>query len=215
MGKEVTFRHIREFFEGYSIIDVGGGDHKKLPHADVILDIEASENNIRWDINNRPWPIEDKQFDISFSTHTLEDIRDPIGAVSELKRISKAGVIKCPMRLYEMASGKCAHHHWLVDIYKGSLRFTFVNKICYEQEIIDKYIEVDEKIGQVDKAIHYFWNENKPLRAFENYVYFKDDVEKHCRQDHYQYLKRVMNSFLTERSSGSIIKWMEETIELL
>jgi len=51
---------------------------------------------------------------------------------SELMRVSKAGYIEVPSKLYEMTfnleakglSGAC-HHRWLIDVFENKIRFTF------------------------------------------------------------------------------------------
>lgn len=93
----------------------------------------SKERYVQHDICDRkPWPFADKQFDYSFCSHVLEDIRDPVWVCSELIRVSKAGYIEIPSRLYETTFGieagglaGAAHHRWLVDLADGKLRFTF------------------------------------------------------------------------------------------
>lgn len=93
----------------------------------------SEERYVMHDICQRePWPFKDKQFDYSFCSHLLEDIRDPIWVCSELIRVSKAGYIEIPSRLYETTFGieardlaGASHHRWLVDLMDGKLRFTF------------------------------------------------------------------------------------------
>ena len=133
-----------------TVLDVGGAA-APFSRADYIIDIvpfeEVSwqqkrgdgkprvtrETYVEHDICARkPWPFDDKQFDYVFCSHVLEDIRDPIWVCSELIRVSKAGYIEVPSRLYETTfnleakglAGAC-HHRWLVDIYEKKLRFTF------------------------------------------------------------------------------------------
>ncbi len=76
-----------------------------------------------------PWPFADDQFDFVICSHTLEDIRDPIGVCAELQRVARAGYVETPSRLEEQSFGVhgpwvgWSHHRWLVDITDGDLRF--------------------------------------------------------------------------------------------
>src|ERR1041385_281982 len=70
--------------------------------------------------DKEPWPFEDKFFDFSICSHTLEDIRDPLYVCSELIRVSKRGYIEVPSRAIESTRGQenkrfagLSHHRWL------------------------------------------------------------------------------------------------------
>lgn len=93
----------------------------------------SSENYIQFDVCSREkWPFPDKFFDFSICSHLLEDVRDPLWVCSELIRVSKAGYIETPSRLYETSFGievkglaGASHHHWIVEVVNDCLRFTF------------------------------------------------------------------------------------------
>jgi hypothetical protein len=159
------------------VIDVGGAS-APFKRANTIIDFvpfEAvnfsqakgpgaiqfnKENYFSHDICGRePWPFKDKQFDFSICSHVLEDIRDPLWVCSEIIRISKAGYLEVPSRLYETAFGLevknlagATHHRWIVDLDSNkSLRFTFKymhvhsgvlnkNKERYTKENRDMYL---------------------------------------------------------------------------
>ena len=96
---------------------------------------------IRRDICDRePWPFEDNQFDFVICSHTLEDIRDPIYACSEIIRVGKAGYIEVPSRLEEQSYGfqgpwvGWGHHHWLIDVSDGRIEFVFKHHILHGRE---------------------------------------------------------------------------------
>jgi len=136
--------------DDYLVLDIGGGAGP-YQRADYIVDVinydEIAWGNLRGegkprvtpetfvqlDICSREsWPFKDKQFDYVVCSHVLEDIRDPLWVCSELMRVSKAGYIEVPSKLYEMTfnleaknlAGAC-HHRWLIDIHQNKLRFTF------------------------------------------------------------------------------------------
>ena len=77
-----------------------------------------------------PWPFSDKQFDFVICSHTLEDIRDPLWACSEIIRVGKAGYIEVPSRAFETTRGVerrnmagLSHHRWLIDISGDEICF--------------------------------------------------------------------------------------------
>jgi hypothetical protein len=77
-----------------------------------------------------PWPFGDKQFDFVICSHTLEDVRDPLGVCAELVRVGKAGYIEVPSRAFESTLGMerphmagLSHHRWLIDIDGSEIRF--------------------------------------------------------------------------------------------
>lgn len=134
----------------FKVLDVGGAS-SPFKRANYIIDIVPFEQintdqqrgsgtalftkdtYVQHDICARtPWPFPDKFFDYSFCSHVLEDIRDPLWVCSEIMRVSKAGYIEIPSRLFETtfnleAKGLCGatHHRWLIDLFEGKLRFTF------------------------------------------------------------------------------------------
>lgn len=132
------------------VLDVGGGV-APFGRADWVIDYipfsEVRFDKIKYDTSLRltketyvqhdicsrePWPFKNKQFDYCICSHTLEDIRDPLWVCSEIIRVSKAGYIEVPSRLYETTFGVemkglagNSHHHWVIDIIDDTLRFTF------------------------------------------------------------------------------------------
>jgi len=134
------------------VLDVGGW-HAPLNRADYLLDIMPYESRNRegailkevWpnerftketylqgDICSRPWPFHDKQFDFVLCSHTLEDLRDPIGVCEELVRVARAGYIEVPSRVLESTRGVerpfytgYYHHRWLCEYENQQLTFMF------------------------------------------------------------------------------------------
>jgi hypothetical protein len=137
------------------VLDVGGWASSD-PRADWVIDIGSWETrgyyNARlgdgsstdservtkdtWigrDISDRePWPFADGMFDYVICSHTLEDIRDPVGVCSEIARVGKAGYIETPGAAIEVTRGIesplwCGwhHHRWLVSERNGGLAFLF------------------------------------------------------------------------------------------
>lgn len=91
----------------------------------------TKETWIQRDIcDRRPWPFKDKQFDFVICSHTLEDIRDPIGVCDEIMRVGKRGYIEIPSREWESCRGLehhkivgLSHHRWLIEVEESQIRF--------------------------------------------------------------------------------------------
>ena len=89
------------------------------------------ETWVQRDICGRePWPFRDKEFDFVVCSHTLEDLRDPLGVCSEIVRVGKAGYIEVPSRIFESTAGVerehqagLSHHRWLIEIRESRLLF--------------------------------------------------------------------------------------------
>jgi len=163
------------------VIDVGGGTascnranyiidilpygqrNKKTGWGEGIIPRFSEKTWIVRDIcNKEPWPFPDKYFDFSICSHTLEDIRDPIWVCSELIRISKAGLIEVPSRLYETSYGiegrkiaGAAHHRWIIDMEDNTLRFTFKTSWTHLPWIANK-----ESPRGEDRFLRLIWKEN-------------------------------------------------------
>jgi hypothetical protein len=131
------------------MLDVGGWA-KPYPRADWVVDLlpyetrglygaESAEPErftadtwVQLDICDRdPWPFEDDFFDFAVISHTLEDIRDPVGVCRELSRVAKAGYVEVPAPVEELTWGVhgpwvgWTHHHWITELAAGELVFTF------------------------------------------------------------------------------------------
>ncbi len=87
-----------------SILEFGSGNGFQLPHLNKIGDVIASDiyfdNNIKemkdiyfikWDIANAP--LKDNLFDLIYSNHVIEHLKNLQDAFSELKRIGKSNCI--------------------------------------------------------------------------------------------------------------------------
>ncbi|MGD0993327.1 MAG: methyltransferase domain-containing protein [Gemmatimonadales bacterium] len=89
------------------------------------------ETWVQRDICDRsPWPFADKQFDFAVCSHTLEDLRDPVGVCDELQRVARRGYIEVPSREWESCRGLerprqagLSHHRWLVEIRGSTVSF--------------------------------------------------------------------------------------------
>ena len=78
-------------------------------------------------------PFPDGYFSFSTCSHTLEDLVDPFPLLIELQRVSRAGCLVTPSRLYEQTAGirdrmtsrrGHPHHHWILDTVEGKPQFS-------------------------------------------------------------------------------------------
>lgn len=132
-----------------------GGDVERFTSATwVRRDICARE----------PWPFADKQFDFSICSHTLEDVRDPLGVCSELVRVSKAGYIEVPSRLWETCRGVehprmagLSHHRWLVEARGNHLQFTPKFHSIHSEFERSLPASFAKRLSIADSIVRFFW----------------------------------------------------------
>jgi hypothetical protein len=175
--------------DNFVVLDVGGAA-SPTKRANYVIDY-ATFNEIAWDLakgggdvmfskdsyiqhdicSREKWPFEDKQFDYSICSHVLEDIRDPIWVCSEIIRVSKAGYIEIPARIYEQKFGieakkftGASHHRWLIDLFENKLRFTFKNFYVHSK-VLNKNRRLPKKS---DLFLRLKWSNN--FEYYENYL---------------------------------------------
>ena len=179
-------------------------------------------------------PFDDKYFDFSICSHTLEDLIEPLGLIRELMRVSQAGYIEVPSRFYEQTIGikdrsssviGHSHHQWIIDKEENTLVF------CKKQDSLigDSYaipLELYEKNAKdnSDVAITYlFW-----VNQFEvNFEFGSVAINKarEFRQSlptswqgviHDKVLRagRRTRNFILKQNKISTDKWWKEIVEL-
>lgn len=115
-----------------------------------------------------PWPFEDKFFDFSICSHTLEDIRDPLFVCSELIRVSKMGYIEVPSRVYETCRGiepgsdivGLSHHRWLIEIAGSHIQFTMKYHMIHAHPNLSFHHTVARKLTKQDTITCLFWDDS-------------------------------------------------------
>ena len=110
--------------------------------------------------SRKPFPFDDKFFDFTTCTQTLEDIRDPIWVLEEISRISKAGYIDTPSIRYERSSvaskyfAGAPHHRWFVNLDEDNkvrffLKYAFVHAPFLRLPLAKNFSE---------KTMNFIWN---------------------------------------------------------
>ena len=125
----------------------------------------SSATWVQRDICSRePWPFTDKQFDFSICSHTLEDVRDPLGVCEELIRVSKAGYIEVPSRLLETCRGQehprmagLSHHRWLVEAVGNHLQFTPKYGLMHVDFDLSLPAAFARRIAPAQTIVRFFW----------------------------------------------------------
>tara|TARA_B110000003_G_scaffold229975_1_gene231945 strand:- start:143 stop:910 length:768 start_codon:yes stop_codon:yes gene_type:complete len=194
------------------VLDVGGGKNSFIGSTHILdlnePDRELStklrnfkrENYLVRDIFDIPWPYEDKFFDFSICSQTLEDLRDPIAVCKELKRVSKAGYISCPTRAQE-SNNKIFnrskieknligyyHHRWFVEIENDCLVFIHKNDILYNNSNL-----IINKVGQ--KNLNFFWSEDF---KFKEKIIAKENSVNDClvfKTEHDKWYKKSKKTY--------------------
>ena len=113
------------------------------------------------------WPFSNKQFDFSICSHTLEDLRDPLFVCSELIRVSKAGYIEVPSRLWETCRGMehprmagLSHHRWLVELDENHLQFTQKFHCLHAEFDYSLPSAFARKLSPADSILRFYWQES-------------------------------------------------------
>jgi hypothetical protein len=115
--------------------------------------------------DKEPWPFEDKFFEFSICSHTLEDIRDPLYVCSELMRVSKRGYIEVPSRVIESLRGQehpkiagLSHHRWLVDISGNHIQFTMKYHAIHSDFRLSLPASYAKKLSSAEAISSLFWD---------------------------------------------------------
>jgi len=133
------------------VLDVGGWA-KPLARADWVIDLQPYETRGLYGYDGdrgderfsadtwviaaiwEPWPFADGRFDVAICSHTLEDVRDPVGVCRELMRVARSGYVEVPSRLEEQTMALqgdwvgWSHHRWLIDVDPAAPAIEFAFK---------------------------------------------------------------------------------------
>lgn len=75
------------------VLDVGCGDHKKVPWAVGIDRVKTAAADVVHDLDRYPWPFPDDRFDLIVASHVVEHIDDVLRLCDELHRIARPGAL--------------------------------------------------------------------------------------------------------------------------
>jgi len=173
------------------VLDVGGSAIR-LNTASHVLDLVRPSGEliepgkparlvdcVEHDICKKPWPFADGFFDYAFCSHTLEDIRDPIGACEELMRVARRGYIEVPSRVREIFHSKSflrlrallgrplrigfGHHRWFVEREGDGLMFTAKTFTALQPQFVLTRRELGRDLTADEASIGFFWDGPFPV----------------------------------------------------
>ena len=127
----------------------------------------TKKNWIIKDISSEPLPFKDKAFDFVICSHTLEDIKDPLFACSEIIRVGKRGYIEVPSRTVETIMGiegahyaGYSHHRWIVEIKADLITFRFKNHFIHHSWKYHLPEFYKKKLNAQNQVSYIFWENN-------------------------------------------------------
>ncbi|MBR8835806.1 MAG: hypothetical protein DSM106950_17755 [Stigonema ocellatum SAG 48.90 = DSM 106950] len=248
-------QRLRSLPEDAKIMDAGGW-FKPFPRATHVVDIMPWETRgarlqleplEKERFTKETWfqldflapelkiPFDDKYFDFSICSQTLEDLSEPIYLIHELIRVSRAGYIEVPSRLHEQTIGvKDAfsdrlghpHHHYIIDNEEGTLVF------CSKEDSLSssKYsyaipFQLYRKVTTANSELavtNLFWQDKFEVRFESGYLVERKAREfKESLSISWQYLlydkafrigRRVKNLFLTPQVSTE--EWWKKVVRM-
>lgn len=157
------------------VLDVGSGD-KPFWRADVLLDKYAGDDYAGqrsgtgrtridrplFDADAADMPFRDGVFDYVICSHLLEHVVDPVGVVSELVRVSKAGYIEVPEASAAKIIDFPSHLWWCrldSSAHEPTLVFTAKTTASFDDEI-DAYLRRTGLAPKVKRLIDAHHHEN-------------------------------------------------------
>ncbi|HUZ71817.1 MAG TPA: methyltransferase domain-containing protein [Stellaceae bacterium] len=173
------------------VLDVGGW-YSPLNAATHVIDINPFATRGRaldpedgerfsvatWvvhDVCLAPWPFPDGYFGFSFCSHLLEDVRDPLTVVRELRRVARSGYVETPSREREIfAKGRWAglaarigrppevgsyHHRWFVEATETHLRFSAkTTELLRDRRYYLTRGDLGRKMHEAESGLGFFWD---------------------------------------------------------
>jgi predicted SAM-dependent methyltransferase len=96
------------------ILDVGC-DGAKTPGAVGVDVVPGPQVDVVWDLDQRPWPFAEGEFDGVVCRHVLEHLTDVVATMGEIHRVCRDGaevLIEVPHFSNAAAYGDPTHKHW-------------------------------------------------------------------------------------------------------
>jgi hypothetical protein len=214
-------RVVKTALSSTTVLDVGGW-FQPLNAATHVLDIGPYETRqkhapldpenaerfsaktwVKHDACCAPWPFPDKFFEFSFSSHLLEDVRDPLTVCAELQRVAKSGYIETPSRMREIfVKGRFfrlktlfghmpeigfPHHRWFVELDGDHLTFTAKDlRLLKSYNFFIRRGDLGRKLTEQESGIGLFWHdrftcEEAPIFDDAQLIAYRDAALKAAR----------------------------------
>ncbi len=185
-------------------------------YCDHIFRNELDENKFHHvDFNVEPLPFEDNSVDFIYSNHVLEDLRNPMHLLNEIKRVSKSGFICTPSPISEwirgIENGKpqrgLVHHCSFMWPYENTLyclpKYTLVEHIHFGENLENNFIKVLQQ-SDVRWNTHFYWEGEFSFKMMNHGIDF--DL-------HSDYTEKI--SLAIEQGLSSSDQFQEEVISAL
>ena len=147
------------------VLEIGPGKNF-FDRANVFVDMDKRADLpgelIYCDVCSERLPFKDKEFDLVYCRHTLEDLWNPFFAMDEMARVAKRGYIEVPSALSEYVRGVDGlyppfrgyhHHRWIIWVEDGALQF--VSKLALIEYSEDKG---EQKLKDYLTSNPIYWN---------------------------------------------------------
>jgi len=190
MLSSATERILAVLADDARVLDVGGWA-APFNRATHVLDIEPYETRgilgsygpgperfsvDTWIVRDMcardPWPFPDGYFEFSVCATTLEDVRDPIWACSEMSRVARAGYVEVPtveaeLMQYVPQQGPWLghlHHRWFCEREGEGLVFMHKDHSIHFDWRLRVLPRWHPLLTEADQLLGLFWESELPAR---------------------------------------------------
>jgi hypothetical protein len=176
-----------------NVLEIGPG-YVPFPLATVSIGFnEKIEKYIEIDIDNTPFPFEEKEFDFSYCRHVLEDIQNPEFAIKQFFKCSRQGYIETPSPLIEISRGVespdyCGYIHHRYIVWNDIDTVYFLPKYP-----IAETATKNPRLIEIANNYPIYWNNyilwDKPMQT----VIYRNGVNMEIRKDYANLLNRAVS----------------------
>jgi len=157
---EQNLRYIESLIkDGAKVLEIGPGTRpfsKATDFCGWTMEEKGRLPNYKTaDASSEMLPYQDKEFDFVYCRHVIEDLWNPVNALKEISRITKAGYIETPSALCEMTKDVDGgtnvpwrgynHHRYIVWSDNGTLhilpKFPIIEYIKFEEEKLQQLLK--------------------------------------------------------------------------
>lgn len=160
----------------FTVVDIGGGITTEGLRPDLIVDINFPEGGkqriLRGDVSDglvwdqlRKIVDDEGKFDFCFTSHLLEDIRNPPLVCKRMSQIATEGYLAVPSRHTELRKRAgwrgYMHHRWILTVVDEVLML--VPKLCF----LESMIEMDKFAGDPEE-MEVYWTGDLPFKVLND-----------------------------------------------